>query len=88
MVLFWHGLKWFSFAVTVRIEQEQGKPKLIINPFQIIKRFDFSTYIVFTMYLDIVYIYVHSKCNISKFQKKATLEKTKRLVIWNGGVVY
>ena len=81
MVLFWHGLKWFSFAVTVRIEQEQEKPKLIINHFQIIRCFNFSRYIVFTMYLDIVYIYVHSKCNVSKFKKNATVEKLKRLII-------
>ena len=30
--------------------------KLLLPPFQIIRRFGFSTYIIFAMYLDIVYI--------------------------------
>jgi hypothetical protein len=33
------------------------------------KRFGFSRYIVFSMYLDIVYIYVHSKSYISRKAK-------------------
>jgi hypothetical protein len=50
---------------------------LLLPPFQIIRRFGFSRYIVFTMYLDIVYIKVHSKSYVSK--------KTKHLIIWNRG---
>jgi len=38
----------------------------LLNPFQIIKYFGFSRYIAFTTYLDIVYIYIHSKCNVSR----------------------
>ena len=50
---------------------------LVLNLFQIIKCFGFCTYIDFTMYLDIVYIYVHSKYNVSR--------KAKTIIIWNGG---
>ena len=35
--------------------------KLLLTPFQIIRYFGFSKYIAFSTYLDIVYIYVHSK---------------------------
>jgi hypothetical protein len=44
---------------------------------QIIRRFSISRFIAFTMYLDI---------NISRCVTKAmNLEKSKRLIIWNGG---
>jgi len=36
----------------------------ILNLFQIVRRFDFFRYIVFNMYLNIVYIYKHSKCKV------------------------
>jgi hypothetical protein len=39
---------------------------MILNSSQIIRRFGFSRYIALTMYLDIVYIYVHSKYNVSR----------------------
>ena len=41
----------------------------VLNPFQIKRCSAFSRYIDFTMYLDIVYIYVHSKYNISRRAK-------------------
>jgi hypothetical protein len=46
----------------------------LLLPFQIKRRFDFSKYITFIIYLDIVYIYVHGK--------HMYLENVKRL---NGG---
>jgi len=46
---------------------------LLFALFQIVRRFGFSRYIAFIMYLDIVYI------------KAMYLEKPKRLAIWNGG---
>jgi hypothetical protein len=54
-------------------------PRMIIPPFQIIRHFGFSRYVVFAMYLD--------KC-ISKCMAKATyLEKPKCLIVWNGGSI-
>jgi len=41
---------------------------LILPPFQIIGRFGFSGFIVFTTYLDIAYVYVHDKYYISRSQ--------------------
>ena len=50
----------------------------VLPPFQIIRRFGFSTYIAFAMYLHIVYIYVHSKCNVSRKAKTSyNLEQRK-----------
>jgi hypothetical protein len=42
---------------------------LLLPPFQIIRRFGFSRYIAFTMYLHIVYIQVHSKNYVSRKAK-------------------
>ena len=53
------------------------KKKTLLPPFQIIRRFGFSRYVDFTMHLDIHYVQIHSKSNITR--------KTKRLIIWNGG---
>jgi hypothetical protein len=39
---------------------------VVLPPFQIIRRFGFSRYIVFPMYLDMLHIQVHSKSYISK----------------------
>jgi len=36
----------------------------LLYSFQIIRCFGFSKYIAFIMYLDKVYIYMHSKCNV------------------------
>jgi hypothetical protein len=47
--------------------------------FQIIKRFSFSRYIAFTIYLDIVYNCI-SKCKA----KTMYLENPKHFIIWNG----
>ena len=44
--------------------------------FQIVSRSIFSRYTLFSMYLDVMYIYVHSN-----------LEKSERLTIWNGGLL-
>jgi len=35
----------------------------VLPPFQIIRRFGFSTYIAFAMHLDIHYVLIHSKGN-------------------------
>jgi hypothetical protein len=43
--------------------------KIIFPSFKIIRRFDFSIYISFSMYLDIVYIYVHCKNYVSRKTK-------------------
>jgi len=43
--------------------------KVVLNLFQIIRRFDFSKYIAFIIYLDIVYIYMHSKYNVFRKAK-------------------
>ena len=54
----------------------------LLNPFQIIRRFGFSRYIIFTMYLDIAYIYVHSKYNLSRAVKTSySLERSERVRI-------
>jgi hypothetical protein len=50
---------------------------LLLPLFQIIRRFGISRFIVFTMYLDIIYI--------SWIAEVMDLEKPKRLVIWNVG---
>jgi hypothetical protein len=42
---------------------------IVLNLSQIIRCFDFSRYIVFPIYLDIVYIYMHSKYNVSRKAK-------------------
>jgi hypothetical protein len=49
----------------------------VLNPSQIIRRFDFSRYIAFTIYLDIAYVYVHNKCNI--FRKAKTYYNLERM---------
>jgi hypothetical protein len=52
------------------------RPVEVLNPSQIIRRFGFSRYIAFTMYLDIVHVYMHSKCNVSgKAKASYNLEK-------------
>jgi hypothetical protein len=43
--------------------------KVVLNLFQIIRRFGFFKYIAFTIYLDIVYIYMHSKYNVFRKAK-------------------
>jgi hypothetical protein len=49
----------------------------ILPPSQIIRRFDISKYIDFAIHLDIHYVQIHSKNNVSR--------KSKCLIIWNGG---
>ena len=41
----------------------------VLPPFQIIRHFDFSRYIVFAMHLDIHYVKIRSKINVSRKAK-------------------
>jgi C4-dicarboxylate transporter len=57
-----HGKQHEQGSYKILQTRQKGKGYYVILPlFQIIKRFGFSRYIAFSMYLDIVYIYVHSK---------------------------
>jgi hypothetical protein len=42
--------------------------RFVLPPFQIIRRFSFSKYVGFSMYLDITYIYMYNKNYILKNQ--------------------
>jgi hypothetical protein len=53
---------------------------IVIPSFQIISCFGFFIFISFTIYLDIVYVYMNSKSYAPK--------KSKRFTIWNGGSIY
>jgi hypothetical protein len=46
---------------------------LLVHPFQTIKRFSFSRYIAFTIHLDMHYVLIQCKTNVSR--------KTKHLII-------
>ena len=46
-----------------------NSPTIILPPFQIIRHFGYYRYIAFTIYLDIVCTYVHSKSYVSRKAK-------------------
>jgi hypothetical protein len=67
--------------------------------FQILRYLSFSRYIALTMYLDIIYIQIHSKTYISRIKKKYIYrkDKTSYNLKWrdyllmhsrNGGTIY
>jgi len=66
-----------TFCIAVTVVQYCW---ILLHPFQIIRRFGFSRCIDFTMYLDI-------KCISRCIAKPMSLEKPKRLIIWNGGSI-
>ena len=47
----------------------KNRQSKILPPFQIIRCFSFSRYVVFAMYLDIHYVQIHTKDNISRKAK-------------------
>ena len=55
----------------------------VLPSFQIIGRFGKFRYIIFTMYIDIMFIEVHGKNYVFRFDK--TILNLKRYTIWNGG---
>ena len=49
------------------VRRATGRPAASsLLAFQIIRRFDFSRYVVFTMHIDIHYVYIHAKNNVSE----------------------
>jgi hypothetical protein len=43
--------------------------KIVLNPSQMIRSFDFSRYVAFVMHIDIHYVYIHTKSNVSQKTK-------------------
>jgi len=57
----------------------------VLPPFQIIRRFDFSRCIALTMYLDIVYIQVHSKSYVSRKTKTSNNLEQREYILYARG---
>jgi len=59
-------LSFKSIVEFISMDSVSRKPISNFTPFQIVRRFDFSRYIVFATHLDIHYVYIDSESNVSR----------------------